>query len=859
MQLRPPIEWLHSAGVPDPAQMGSKAARLARLARSGLPVPEGFCLGPQAFWQSLKRLGVTDVGNRRAECLDALRAVSLSPEIEAAVADALRRMGGGPFAVRSSALDEDTAESSFAGQYRSLLNLVGLGDVLVAIREAWASYFDIRVETYRTARGGELPRGGMAVLVQRMVDAQRSGILFTVNPLNGSSRELTIEASQGLCDDLASGYVHPDQWVCRRPHRPRGNHKIEILERTPAPGREEPLLLDDEVLTLGHLGLQIEAMLGAPQDIEWSLDGEGNPWLLQSRPITSLEQSLTRQRRSRLLWTQRFSGERWTQQASPLGWSVIQPVLHHFIHWEEASQRYLHDSAPTMLYRGVPYFNISIFRHLVFRLPGMAPIQFLLEFFPPDEQEELCRRRLYLPNMGLVGSIMKQVVRERRWRRYKFNFLTNHKAWERFVPRFLDDLEQLDDRFTTLDAGLREYRKARDLLYGYVEIHLLSLLFANIFYQLLGTSLGRWAGDHDHQLRAALTSAPSKNRTVEGHKALWKLAGLAQQIPAVDDALTSAEDIPSLDELASLPDGQPFAAAVGDFLDEFGHRSAASWEIFATRWSEDPTVVLRMIAGYLQGGIHTDPYVNEERHQRAYLAALQRLDNRLRSTPLQKLLPWKAGTSKALLEMTQVYMRLRENQRFHYDQLLFKIKRILMRVGDLLAEQGKLDAPGDIVLLEIDEIRQLAHGALPPEVAQERIARRRLEADRNRVADHPEFLVGEGMPVPSDLDERRVLTGMGISPGRITGKVRVLRDLRESRKLERGDILVTRATDPGWTPLFLTAGGLVMELGSLLSHGAVVAREYALPAVVNVANATRRLHDGQEIALDGAKGLIYIL
>ena len=859
MQLRPPIEWLHGAGTPDATLMGSKAARLARLARSGLPVPEGFCLGPQAFWQSLARLGVTDVGARRAECLDALRTVSLSPEIEAAVADAIRRMGGGPFAVRSSALDEDAAESSFAGQYRSLLNLEGFGDVLTAIREAWASYFDVRVETYRTARGGELPRGGMAVLVQRMVAAERSGILFTVNPLNGSPSELTIEASLGLCDELAAGYVHPDQWVCRRPHRPRGKDEIEILERTPAPGRDAPLLQDDEVLGLGRLGLQIESMLGAPQDIEWSLDGAGDPWLLQSRPITSLEQSLTRQRRSRLLWTQRFSGERWTQQASPLGWSVIQPVLHHFIHWEEASQRYLHDSAPTMLYRGVPYFNISIFRHLVFRLPGMAPIQFLLEFFPPDEQEELCRRRLYLPNMGLVGAIMRQVVRERRWRRYKFNFLTNHKVWERFVPRFLDELEQLDDSFTTLDAGLREYRKARDLVYGYVEIHLLSLLFANIFYQLLGTSLGRWAGDHDHQLRAALTSAPSENRTVEGHKALWKLAGLAQQIPAIDDALTATGDIPGLDELASLPDGQPFATAVEAFLDEFGHRSAASWEIFATRWSEDPTVVLQMIAGYLQGGIHTDPYLNEERHQQAYVAALQRLDRQLHSTPLQKLLPWKAGTSRALLEMTQVYMRLRENQRFHYDQLLFKIKRILMRVGDLLAEEGKLEAPGDIVLLEIDEIRQLAHGALPPEVAQERIARRRVEAERDRVADHPEFLVGEGMPVPSDLDERRVLTGMGISPGRITGKVRVLRDLRESRKLERGDILVTRATDPGWTPLFLTAGGLVMELGSLLSHGAVVAREYALPAVVNVANATRRLHDGQEIALDGAKGMIYIL
>ena len=699
----------------------------------------------------------------------------------------------------------------------------------------------------------------MAVLVQRMVDARASGVLFTANPVTGARTEMTLEASPGLGEDLVSGSVHPDLWVLERRPRARADADVPIKEHTPAPGRGDRPLDDEAVVQLARLGLGVESLLGGPQDIEWSVDATGEPWLLQSRPITSLEQTLTRQRRSALLWTQRFSGERWTEEASPLGWSVIQPVLHHFIEWKVASRRYMQDAPPTMLFRGVPYFNITIFRHLIFRLPGMEPIQFMMEFFPPEEQERLRQRTFYPPRMGLVASIMAQVFTERRWRRYQFNVLTNHRVWERFQPDMVRRIEALRVDFTTTGEGLRQYRLGRDLVTEYVEIHLLSLLFANLSYQLLGTSLRRWVGDHDHQLCAALTAAPGENRTVEGHKALWKLAGLAQQIPAVHAALTADGPMPTLATLAELPDGRLFVDAVEGFLDDYGHRSAASWEIFATRWSEDPRIVLQMIAGYLQGGIHTDPYVNEERHREASEAARRRLDEALHASRLQRVLPVRKALSRGLLELTCNYMRLRENQRFFFDRLLYRLKRILLRVGGILADEGRLERAEDIELLEIEEVYRLAEGRMNAFEARAVVERRRAQAALDRAAEHPEFLTGDGVPVASAMDDRRMLHGMGISPGRIRGRVRILRDLRESRKLERGDILVTRATDPGWTPLFLTAGGLIMELGSLLSHGAVVAREYALPAVVNVANATGRLEDGQEVALDGAKGLIYIL
>ena len=857
MQLTAPIHWLHAEGTPDPLQMGGKGARLARLARAGYLVPEGFCLGPGAFRRSLLRLGVADHERVDPECLHALRRVSLGPDLEAALADALRRLGGGPVAVRSSAVDEDGSRRSFAGQYRSHLHRSGLRDVLGAVQDIWASYFDRRVHAYRGGEGGA--GGGMAVLVMRMVDADASGILFTVNPVTGAPRELTVEAAPGVGDRLAAGGIHPDLWVCTRPIRARRHGPIAVLERAPAPDRDRPCLGDDRVREVAGLGLRVEQLLGSPQDIEFCVGADGRCWLLQSRPITALGQSLTRKRDSTSLWTQRFSGERWTARATPLGWSIMQPVLHHFIHWENASHRYLNDAPASMLHRGVPYFNITIFRHLIFRLPGMAPIQFMLEFFPQEEQEELRRRPAYLPNVGLVASIFGQVFRERRWQRYRFNFLTNHKVWERYQPEFEERIAALSTEFDDPEAGLDEFRRARELVIRYVEIHLLSLLFANLSYQLLGVALRRWAGDRDHQILAALTAAPTRNRTVDGHKAIWKLAGLAQQLPAVDRAMTRREGPPDLTDLSRLPDGELFVEAVGEFLAEFGHRSSASWEIFAPRWADDPRQVLQMIAGYLRGGLHTDPFLNEERHRVAYVAAREKLSRAIGRKRGKRYPSWRAPTTRALTELTRSYMRLRENQRFYFDQLLFQIKRIYGRVGEQLVRQGRLEHADDLILLTQDEVEALVGGALAPDVAAERIEARRAEAERDRRADHPDFLVGDGMPVPSEMDERRVLHGMGISPGRTRGTVRVLRDLSETPKLRRGDILVTRATDPGWTPLFLTAGGLVMELGSLLSHGAVVAREYALPAVVNVTNATRRLKDGQEVALDGGQGLVYLL
>jgi len=616
------------------------------------------------------------------------------------------------------------------------------------------------------------------------------------------------------------------------------------------------------------MGLEVEALFEGPVDIEWCVDDRGRMYLLQARPITALRarrRSLSRPLRDRpVLWTQRFAGERWTQQATPLGWSVIQPVLHHFIEWKGASEGWLEGSAPTRLYRGRPYFNVSIFRHLAFRVPGTSPPQFLLEMFPADEQDELLYDAPYLPNPQLVGSIFWELFRERRWRRYQWGVFSNHSAWAAFQPGFEAATEALKLDFSDPTEGLDQLNRGRDLMLDYMGIHLLSLLFAHLGYELVDKALRGWSGVEGEAIRSALVAEPGQNETLRANAAVWQLAEQLGDRPEVLAALDSGAGASAIDDLLagaldSLPEGAETRQQFRDFLIEFGHRSSSSYEIFATRWSDSPELVLQMVLNCLRAPSDQHPMRRAAQRERDRSRAETLVARRMGRGWARRLMPWRQAMFGELLDLTRSYMALRENQRFSFDRLLLRMKRLYERLGAQLEQRGLLARGEEIVYLHAAELPALVSGELSVFEAAERIRTRSQEFESNSSALHPDFLEGEEQVEGAHFERGAgSLQGLGISPGRVTGIVRVVTSLDEVDTLRPGDILVARGVDPGWTPLFLTVGGLVLELGSMLSHGAVVAREYGLPAVVNIEGATQILEDGMEITVDGDRGRVIL-
>ncbi len=863
MPLFPTLDEIEPTDV---VRVGGKAAQLARLARKRLPVPPAFVVPTDGLHEVLRHNGLLELARRletqgdadgAAELHEALLHAEFPAGWERAL-DARVASLGGLVAVRSSGVEEDGRERSFAGVYESYLD-VEPGDVPQALRRCWASLY---TESALAYRGGKGPRAGaMAVLVQKMVAPVTSGVLFTVNPLTGSWREMVVEATFGLGEGLMSGQVAPHWFLVRRPRRaPRPVQRLlarvrlqlmqedlpEITtwwvqqpdgsvgpEPLPLAKRGQRTLSRDQLFRLCRLGLRVEGEIGEPQDVEWAIDAQKNMYVLQARPITSTG---TPRVRDDVLWTRRFIGERWRDQATPLGWTITAPVLDWFIGYPRTTASYLGGGPSLRIVNGRPYFNVTVFRHLAFKLPGAPPPNFMLEFLPREESWAWRRRFGVRPDLAVYASILRETFEERRWRRFRWNPLTNPTRWDDFEKKLESELPSLSRPPMSGPDALQLVIAQRELLRGYIEVHITSLLFANLFYQLLEGALANWVPEHALSLMERLAVCPSGNRTLAVNAALHDLARHA----------TDAD-------LQALEQGEPptvgaFWGHLGEFLGRYGHRADASWEIFSPRWADDPAQLVPLLRA-ARSTDHT-PGERAAELEAAFKAARAELRDHIRDQPVRRLV--LAG----LIHYTRRYLLLRENQRFQFDRLLHTMQRTLTWLGGRFVDQGHMGEPRDIRFLTWEEVTGLVDGTLPAKTVGSLIERRRAEAQEHAQQQPPIFLRGdEGVAVEHDGAR---LQGLGISQGRARGRVRVVRNLDEATKLEPGEVLVTRAVDPAWTPLFLTASAVVLEMGSRLSHGAVVAREYKVPAVVNIDGVTRRLVDGQEVTVDGSRGVVWV-
>jgi phosphohistidine swiveling domain-containing protein len=872
--------------------VGGKAANLGEVTGAGLPVPPGFCLTTDAYRRAVAPAGLEEVHSALAgtapgdlEALAGLavraRELILAAEIPADIAGAVRAAYSAlgtdvPVAVRSSATAEDLPFASFAGQQDTFLNVVGADAVLEAVRQCWASLWTDRAVAYRATHGIGASTVALAVVVQRMVDAAVAGVLFTANPVTGRRHEAVIDASPGLGEAVVSGAVNPDHFVVDAAtqailERRIGNKSLTIRP-LPGGGTErveqadagsEACLDDSQIAALATLGSRVEQHYGSPQDIEWAIDGAGMLWLTQSRPITTLyplpdprPDKAPRGEGIRVYLC--FSlAQGLTRPITPMGlagFRLIASSAARAAHFEVPEPR--NGPSPYTLAGQRIFFDLTA---VVRSNTGRAIVPRVFDVM--EARSAAVLRRLFadprfsvtikspwrvLRHVGPVAararlpeSLLRALFRPEAALRRVDGFGERLRA-ALVVPANATPVERLNHAERILGKELFPIIPA--------VLPLPALGFALL--AVAGKVVGR--GAEPGALQAVLRGLPN-NVTTEMDLVLWQLATAIREDPA-SAAVVADLALPELVRRyrsGKLP--AVVQSGLAGFLGRYGHRAVAEIDLGMPRWSDDPAHILGVLANYLR---LDDPALAPDRQfsngAREADAQVERL-----VAAAGKKSPLHAGLVRAALKRTRLFAGLRELPKYHLVEGLAAVRQQLSAVGAELAGAGRITEADDIFFLDFAEAHQGLKGvSLQGIVAQRReayeaeLGRRRIPRMLLSDGTEPEALHAEGARTADG-----VLSGTPASAGTVTAKARVILDPQGAR-LEPGEILVAPSTDPGWTPLFLTAGGLVMEMGGPNSHGAVVAREYGIPAVVGVPDATSAIATGQVISIDGGAGTV---
>ena len=869
------------------AAVGGKAANLGEMVRAGLPVPDGFCVTTAAYDRAADEADLEQTLAALAEAVpeDAARLAEIAGEARSALLespiaeDVARKIAeeygalgeAAPVAVRSSATAEDLPHASFAGQQDTYLNVVGEKAVLEAVRRCWASLWTDRAVSYRAINGIDARSVSLAVVVQRMVEARVAGVLFTANPVTGRRRQAVIDAAPGLGEAVVSGAVNPDHFVVdtatgRIVERRLGEKEFAIrgapqngtvwVERD---GQENRACLSDEqVRSLAALGARVENHYGAPQDTEWAIDGRGKVWLLQARPITTLFPLPDGAPDGDLrVYFSASVAQGVYRPLTPMGLQAFRLI--------GSSLSTLLGYPPTDRYAGpapyaeaagrihvdiTPALRSAFGRGLIGRVMNnmearTAPILRLLANDPRLPTAPT-------PWGTVLRSISRPLVRGRIPLRVAGALVAPRAARAR-AARLAEEFRTVGG--VSREAGGAERLDAAERLLFEGPPRLLPAVPPAFIAGLISNTLaGRLLGDlaTDDEKRVVLRALPH-NPTTEMDLELWALARDARGDRDSEQALreTPPEELGRRYREGSLPSG--LQSGLARFLRVYGHRAVAEIDLGLPRWSEDPTHVLGVLANYIR---LEDPEMSPDaRFRRAAREAEAMAGELVRRTARGGRI--RGRLAAFFLGRTRALMGMREMPKFCIVLLFARTRALLLSVGEQLAEAGQLEGAGDIFFLSLPEARAAVAGEdLRPLVRRRRgvyekeMRRRHLPRILLSDGTEPEVLGGgAGEAAKGDL------RGAPASGGAAAGRARVILEPAGAH-LEPGEILVAPSTDPGWTPLFLTAGGLVMEMGGPMSHGAIVAREYGIPAVVGVPQATGRIQTGQTVTVDGSSGTI---
>ncbi len=847
------------------AVVGGKGAHLGELSRiEGIHVPAGFCLTTNAFrrimaeapsndeWlDRLSRLNPDDreaIRTLSVEIHRTLEGIAIPDDLAAAITVALGRFGEqAAFAVRSSATAEDLPTASFAGQQDTYLNVVGPAAILEHIRRCWASLFTERAVTYRLRNGFDHRKVQMAVVVQQMVFPQAAGILFTADPVSSNRKVSAVEACFGLGEALVSGLVNADVYTVRDGDivtkamankqraifaSPGGGTQERAIESTQ---QEQPALTDAQVLQIAQLGRRIEAHFGSPQDIEWCLVDDGFQ-IVQSRPITTLFPIPEVGDGANHVYLSVGHQQMMTDAMKPLGlsvWQLTSPAPMYV-----AGGRLFVDVTQRL---ASPASRASLLEVARKSDPLMAnALQTILErddfiTLLPDED----------PGTPPAGSPPTPID-------------TDPTIVTELIARNQESVAALKRDIRTqsgsalFDFILADIQELRRVLFDPQSHQVFMTAMEATWW--LNEQLQEWLGETN--AADTLTQSVPHNVTSEMGLALLDVADVIRPHPDVMAFLHNVEDDGFLDKLTKPAGGREARDAIRAFLDMYGMRCVGEIDVTKPRWSERPTTLVPIILSNVK---NFEPGAGERRFEQGRQAAWKKeeeLLERLRALPDGER---KAEEVKRMIDRVRTFIGYREYPKYGMVSRYFVYKQALMVEAERLVQAHVLAEEDDIFYLTFQEL----HDVVRTNQVDDQLIRQRKDAFRSYQAlTAPRVLTSDGEAIAGtyrrDDLPAGALVGLPVSAGTVEGRARVVLDIAEAH-LEAGDILVTIYTDPSWTPLFVVIKGLVTEVGGLMTHGAVIAREYGLPAVVGVGHATRLIQDGQQIRVHGTDGYVEIL
>ena len=801
----------------------------------------------------LSRLGWDDAEAIRtlsAEIRGSLEEATIPDELAAAITRSLTVLGErASYAVRSSATAEDLPTASFAGQQDTFLNVVGSAAILRHVSRCWASLFTERAVTYRLRNGFDQRKVRMAVVVQQMVFPQAAGILFTADPVTSNRKVVSVEAGFGLGEALVSGRVNADVYKVRDGEiveKAVGVKEVAIFA-SPKGGTQEvpiepekqgqPALTDGQVLDLARLGRMIEAHFGQPQDIEWCLVDDGFA-VVQSRPITTLFPIPEIDDGESHVYLSVGHQQMMTDPMKPLGLSM----------WQLTAAR--------PMYRAGGRLFVDVARELA------SP----------------ATRALIIDGAGRSDPLIKDAL-ETLLERDDFILPPPQEAPARApaagvppAPAIEADPAIVTDLIARSQASLASLRRdiegrSGPALFDFILTDIQELkriLFAPESHQVfmsaveatwwLNERLQGWLGEKN--VADTLTRSVPHNVTSEMGLALLDVADVVRPHGEVVEFLRHAGDEDFLEEMSELQGGREARIAIQGFLDDYGMRCVGEIDITRTRWSERPTTLVPLILS----SVHNfEPGAGERRFEQGRQEAWekeQEVLERLRDLPDGER---KADETKQMIDRVRTFIGYREYPKYGMVSRYFVYKQALLEEAARLVGAHVLREKEDVFYLTFQEF----HDVVRSNQIDDRLIGQRKDAFRSYQAlTPPRVLTSEGEVVTGRYQKVEVpngaLVGLAVSAGSVEGRARVVPDMAQA-DLEPGDILVTAYTDPSWTPAFLLVAGLVTEVGGLMTHGAVIAREYGLPAVVGVEQATRLIRDGQRIRVHGTDGYVEIL